>query len=298
MTPLIVWIAEPASARDTLNTIAELDAVGVDAVILPGEADGAADALLLASAATGRAPRIGLVPALSPWSQPPFHTARALNTLDALSRGRAGWFVDDRPLDGGGSDDSGRWFALGTSDSERAEALADYLAATAALWNSWEPDSVIADVTSGRYVDADRVHVPHYRGEFYASRGPLNAPRGPQGRPVRFAAGAATECADVVIVDSEDEVDAARFAGARVLLRLAGDAVLAPPASAADGYAFSDLGRGPRYGEVLHGVIPALLDGAPARSGLLRERFGLPEESFAFVLAPTLDDLILEEDAR
>ncbi|NQX27295.1 LLM class flavin-dependent oxidoreductase [Microbacteriaceae bacterium VKM Ac-2854] len=297
MNPLIVWIAEPASARDTLNTIAELDTAGVDAVILPGETDGAADALLLASAATRRAPRIGLVPALSPWSQPPFHTARALNTLDALSGGRAGWFVDDRPLDGGGSDDSGRWFAVGASDAERAEALADYLAATAALWNSWEPDSVIADVASGRYVDADRVHVPHYRGAYFASRGPLNAPRGPQGRPVRFAS-AAVDCADVVIVSSEDEVDAARFAGARVLLRLAAEAALAPPATAADGYAFAGIPRGPRYGEVLHGVIPALRAGAAARTGLLRERFGLSEEAFAFVLAPTIDDLTLEGSAR
>ncbi|NQX10885.1 LLM class flavin-dependent oxidoreductase [Microbacteriaceae bacterium VKM Ac-2855] len=293
-----MWLAEPASARDTLTTITELDAAGVDAVILPGEADGAADALLLASAATRRAPRIGLVPALSPWSQPPFHTARALNTLDALSSGRAGWFVDERPLDGGGSDDSGRWFAHRASAAERVDALADYLAATAALWNSWEPDSLIADVASGRYVDADRVHVPHYRGEYYAARGPLNAPRGPQGRPVRFAEGPVTECADVLIVSSETEVDAARAAGSRVLLRLDGDAVLAPPPTAGDGYAFAGISRGPRYGAVLHGVIPELLDGAAPRAGLLRERFALPEESFAFVLAPTLDDLILEGDPR
>lgn len=298
MNPLIVWIAEPGSARDTLNTVVELDALGVDAVVLPGEADGAADALLLASAATRRAPRIGLIPALSPWSQPPFHTARALNTLDALSRGRAGWFIDDRPLDGGGSDDSGRWFPQDAAPEDREDALADYLAATAALWNSWEPDSIVADLESGRYVDAARVHVPHYRGSHYSSRGPLNAPRGPQGRPVRFALDAAIECADVVIVDSEDAAIAARLTGVRVLLQLNGDAALAPPRTVADGYAFAGLARGPRYGEVMHGVIPTLLDGAEPRTGLLRERFALPEEAFAFAPAPALDDLILEETIR
>ncbi|WP_040796272.1 LLM class flavin-dependent oxidoreductase [Nocardia higoensis] len=290
--PTVLWLLEPASAQHMVRAIVELDLAGADAVVLPAESRGGPEPLLVAAAAAHRAPRIGLIAEISPWSQPPFLTARALNTLDALTRGRAGWFVGAEDTGAVCVDDSGRWSPDEAGAREREEALADYLAATAALWNSWEPHAIVADVAAGRYVDADCVHVPGYRGPYYATRGPLNAPRPPQGRPVRVAefvsaaAGsgilgtAASDTADVVLVERESEVAAAAETASHVLLRLGPGQALSPPETAADGYAFHGIGPGAMFGRVLHEVLPAL---AAARGGLLRDRLALPASDFDFV---------------
>jgi alkanesulfonate monooxygenase SsuD/methylene tetrahydromethanopterin reductase-like flavin-dependent oxidoreductase (luciferase family) len=288
--PMFVWFAEPASAAELLRTTVELDLAGVDAVVLPAPHAGGPDPMLLASAATRRAPRLGLIAELSPWTQPPFLTARALNTLDALSGGRAGWLVSDAIPGVTGIDDSGRWFPSGSSPAERREALADYLAATSALWNSWEPDSIVADVESGRYVDAAKVHPVHYRGPYYSTRGPLNAPRAPQGRPVRMArfdiACPAAALADVLVVESESDVAPARRHASRVLLivRPVKGELHAMPATAADGYAIVGVSRADGVGRALDGLRPSLP--RATAGGLLRDRLRLPEESFAYLVDP------------
>jgi len=283
-SPIAVWFLEPGNAATMLRTVLHLDLAGADAVVLPDEAD-CPEALLLAAAASRRAPRIGLVAEISPWSQPPFLTARALGTLDALTRGRAGWFVSGRDTGTTCSDDSGRWSAGTATAAERQDALADYLAATAALGNSWEPDALVADVPSGRYVDADCVHVTNYHGPYFSTRGPLNAPRPPQGRAVRFAEyrpnAAESDVADVLVVGSEEDIPGARASADRVLLKVAGEATAAPPVTSADGYAFCGVTDGRLLGQVLHETLPALVP-AP-RGGLLRDRFGLSASDFEFV---------------
>ncbi|MGW0024416.1 LLM class flavin-dependent oxidoreductase [Rhodococcus sp. NPDC003383] len=282
-SPVVVWFLEPGNAATMLRTIVQLDLAGADAVVLPGSAD-CPEALLLAAAASRRAPRIGVVAEISPWSQPPFLTARALGTLDALTRGRAGWFVSGHDTGTVSTDDSGRWFAGTATETERQDALADYLAATAALGNSWEPDALIADVPSGRYVDADCVHVTNYHGPYFSTRGPLNAPRPPQGRAVRFAeyreGTAESDVADVLVVRCEEDIRAARASADCVLLRVAGEAAVAPPVTSADGYAFSAV-SGRLIGQVLHETLPALVP--TPRGGLLRDRFGLSASDFEFV---------------
>jgi len=58
-----------------------------------------------------------------------------------------------------------------------------------ALWDSWADDAVLDDRASGQYARADRIRSIDYEGEFYRVAGPLNMPRGPQGRPVFVQAG-------------------------------------------------------------------------------------------------------------
>ncbi len=198
---------------------------------------------------------------------------------------RAGWFVSGRDTGTTCSDDSERWSAGTATAAERQDALADYLAATAALGNSWEPDALVADVPSGRYVDADCVHVTNYHGPYFSTRGPLNAPRPPQGRAVRFAEyrpnAAESDVADVLVVGSEEDIPAARASADRVLLKVAGDAAAAPPVTSADGYAFCGVTDGRLLGQVLHETLPALVP--TPRGGLLRDRFGLSASDFEFV---------------
>ncbi|MCM0621965.1 LLM class flavin-dependent oxidoreductase [Nocardioides bruguierae] len=270
--PLVVWFATTDSTARLGRLVLELDAAGVDAVVLPG--DGSVDPVLLAGFTTRTATRIGLVASLSPWVQPPFLAARALNTLDALSRGRAGWFLDTTAPTGRSGDDSGRWTPYDAAEAELVAARADYLAATEALWGSWEEGAIVADVATGRYVDAGKVHVPDHRGPYFASRGPLNAPPGPQGRPTLlacFAPGADVPAGvDVLVVTDEAHVAAAREHTATVLLAVGGASDASLPATTADGYAVRDVAYGSDSAAWLHGPLADLAE--TPRGGLLRDR--------------------------
>ena len=57
------------------------------------------------------------------------------------------------------------------------------------LWDSWSDDAVIDDPASGEYARIDAVRMLNHDGAHYHVAGPLNMPRGPQGRPVFVQAG-------------------------------------------------------------------------------------------------------------
>ena len=87
------------------------------------------------------------------------------------------------------------------------------------LWDSWEDDAEIRDVTSGRFIDRAKLHYIDFTGEWFSVRGPSITPRSPQGQPLvtalaysslpyRFAVGSA----DVVFVTPHDADDAGRIA--------------------------------------------------------------------------------------
>jgi len=57
------------------------------------------------------------------------------------------------------------------------------------LWDSWADDAVLDDRESGLYGRVDQIRPIDHKGEYYTVAGPLNMPRGPQGRPVLVQAG-------------------------------------------------------------------------------------------------------------
>ena len=70
---------------------------------------------------------------------------------------------------------------------------------------------MVRDRETGVYVDHTKVHRVDFEGQFYASRGPLNTVRPPQGRPVLCQAGAspkgrafAAKYADTIIAVGND----------------------------------------------------------------------------------------------
>jgi len=65
----------------------------------------------------------------------------------------------------------------------------EYMACVNALWDSWDPDSIIADTETGVLVDHTKVRQADFEGRWYKSRGPLNSGPLPQGRPVIAQAG-------------------------------------------------------------------------------------------------------------
>jgi FMN-dependent oxidoreductase (nitrilotriacetate monooxygenase family) len=71
----------------------------------------------------------------------------------------------------------------------RYEMADEWIEVTNRLWASWEIDAILADPATGVFADHRKVHPIDFEGRYYKSRGPLNAPPGPQGRPVICQAG-------------------------------------------------------------------------------------------------------------
>ena len=130
--------------------------------------------------------RLGIVPTLSTFAYHPYLTARIVGTLDQVSGGRAGWNMVT-----GSSDLSGQNFGLDhlPEHDTRYDMAAEYIDVVTKLWDSWEPGAIVADRKTGVLIDPTKVHTIDFKGEYYASRGPLNSGPCPQGRPVIAQAG-------------------------------------------------------------------------------------------------------------
>lgn len=144
------------------------------------------DPVTLVPLLTAATSRIGIIATCSTSFYPPWLLARRFTTLDHLSKGRVGWNVvtssEDRAAQNYGMD------KLAEHDNryERADEFVDLVGK---LWESWDEDAMVLDREKNVYVDHTKVHVTDFRGKYHASRGPLNLPAGPQGKPVICQAG-------------------------------------------------------------------------------------------------------------
>lgn len=130
--------------------------------------------------------RIGLISTVSTTFYTPYHAARMLASLDHISGGRIGWNVVTSMFDAEARNHS--MDAMPPS-VERYARAAEFIDVALALWDSWADDAMIAD-RAGLFADPDRLSAVNHVGEHFNVAGPLNVPRGPQGRPVLFQAGA------------------------------------------------------------------------------------------------------------
>lgn len=198
-----------------------------DATAHPAEVAARLDAIVRASFAGPLTTRLGLAPRVQPRSVEPFHLAAQLASLDIATLGRAGWVVgdDDQP----GLADALDRVVPETPEARRQE-VRDVVTTVRRLWDSWEDDAVIKDVTTGRYIDADRVHNVEVTTATFSVHGASITPRPPQGHPVVIAPEDVLDpsLADVTLVagpDAEEvafRAERARRQGAtRVLAELA-----------------------------------------------------------------------------
>jgi alkanesulfonate monooxygenase SsuD/methylene tetrahydromethanopterin reductase-like flavin-dependent oxidoreductase (luciferase family) len=129
---------------------------------------------------------LGVIATGSATFYPPFMLARTMSTLDHMSGGRVGWNVvtssEDRAAQNFGLE------KLPEHDL-RYEMAEEFIELALKLWESWEPDAITMNRETGYYADHTKVHPINYEGRFHSSRGPLNTPRSPQGRPVICQAG-------------------------------------------------------------------------------------------------------------
>jgi FMN-dependent oxidoreductase (nitrilotriacetate monooxygenase family) len=130
--------------------------------------------------------RLGLGATRSTTYDQPYHVAREFASLDHLSGGRAAWNVVTSMNDGEALN-----FGIDVHlDHDRRYDRADeFVELTCKLWDSWDEDALILDKQRGIYANPDRVRYVNHDGAWFRSRGPLNIPRSPQGRPVIIQAG-------------------------------------------------------------------------------------------------------------
>ncbi len=144
------------------------------------------DPLPILGALAASTNRIGLGATRSTTYDAPYNIAREFATLDHISAGRAAWNVVTSMNDGEALN-FGSVPHLG--HDERYDRADEFMEVAFSLWNSWEPDALVLDRERGIYADPDKVHYLNHVGKWFQSRGPLNIPQSPQGRPVVIQAG-------------------------------------------------------------------------------------------------------------
>jgi FMN-dependent oxidoreductase (nitrilotriacetate monooxygenase family) len=144
------------------------------------------DPVPLLGALAASTTHIGLGATRSTSYDQPYHVAREFATLDHLSGGRAAWNVVTSMNDGEALNFG---VAQHLEHDARYDRADEFVELACELWNSWEPGALVLDRENGVYADPDRVHYVRHEGPWFSSRGPLNIPRSPQGRPVIIQAG-------------------------------------------------------------------------------------------------------------
>lgn len=127
---------------------------------------------------------IGLIGTANTTYNEPYTLARRLASLDQISGGRAGWNLVTSL--GGGENHNRDDHVLHADRYQRAEEFFDVITG---LWDSWDDGAAIRDKDSGIWLDVDKLHVLNHKGAHFSVKGPLNAPRPPQGYPVIAQAG-------------------------------------------------------------------------------------------------------------
>lgn len=255
-------LADPALARPV---IAAADAAGLDLLVLGRAELRPFDAQVIAAWAAPLTRRVGVIATVPASNAHPFHVARALSAVDFLAGGRTGWSVIPEGAPTGMAE--------------------DMVHAARALWDGWGSDALVIDKASGVYLDSAKVSVPGYTGPFFDVAGPVNAMRPPQGQPVLVidnGAALAIDDADIALVDAPG----AAAGATKRLLKIAGGAPVDGAAlerafatGEIDGAHFDLSGAAADLPAAIAriGTLFAERPGdAPAASGSLRERLGLP----------------------
>jgi FMN-dependent oxidoreductase (nitrilotriacetate monooxygenase family) len=144
------------------------------------------DPAVLAPMIMQQTKNIGIITTLSTTEYNPFLLARLTNTLDHVSDGRAGWNIVTGSNDGGAQNFG---YDKQFPHDQRYEMADEYVDVVQKLWNSWDADAMVIDEENEIFADPSKVHPIFHEGKYFRSRGPLSAPRSPQGHPVICQAG-------------------------------------------------------------------------------------------------------------
>jgi FMN-dependent oxidoreductase (nitrilotriacetate monooxygenase family) len=130
--------------------------------------------------------KIGIATTLTTTFYPPWLLARQIATLDHYSNGRMGWNIVTA-----NSDAVAQNFGYDKQfeHDQRYDMADEYMDLVKQLWEAWQPDAVVQDLTTNTFIDPSKVKAVNFQGKYYKSRGPLNVPRSPQTAPLYVAPG-------------------------------------------------------------------------------------------------------------
>jgi FMN-dependent oxidoreductase (nitrilotriacetate monooxygenase family) len=156
--------------------------------------------LTLLAALAPMTSHIGLVSTASTTYNEPYHVARKFASLDNISGGRAGWNIVTS-----WSEQEAWNFSRDThlDYDTRYDRAQEFVDVVTGLWDSWEDDAFVHDKVSGQFYNPSKLHVLNHRGKHFAVRGPLSAPRTPQGRPILVQAGAAEQGQEIAAANAD-----------------------------------------------------------------------------------------------
>lgn len=163
--------------------LADQLALGDD--IVSGPRTGLEPITVLAALAAGTS-RIGLIATASTTYTEPFNLARQFASIDHISDGRVGWNIVTSWLTTAADNYGG---GAPITHDDRYERGEEFMTVVKALWDSWAADAIVDDRLAGRYTKLGAINRIDHEGKYYRVAGPLNVPRGPQGRPVLVQAG-------------------------------------------------------------------------------------------------------------
>ncbi|MDR1647155.1 MAG: LLM class flavin-dependent oxidoreductase [Zoogloeaceae bacterium] len=172
------------------------DFIGRSGTIKPGDTRNPVsyqfEPFTLQSVIAAHTRNIGLVVTLNTNFNYPYNVARLFTSLDHLSGGRAAWnVVPQWPTH------TAENFGLTENPPphpERYQRAGEFLAATKALWDSWDDNAFDhPDRQKRQFFDPASAHPVDFQGRYYAVRGLLDLPRPIQGYPVIVQAGNSEE---------------------------------------------------------------------------------------------------------
>jgi FMN-dependent oxidoreductase (nitrilotriacetate monooxygenase family) len=176
---------------------------------------------MLAALATSTS-HIGLGATASTTYSDPFSVARAFASLDHISNGRAAW----NAVTTANPATAANFGTTHPDHARRYERAGEFIDVVRGLWDGWADDAIVADRTSGLYIDPAKLRPIDHDGPFFKVKGPLNIGRCPQGHPVVLQAGGsetgqdlAARTADVVFTVVQD-IEEAKAAYASLKNRL------------------------------------------------------------------------------
>lgn len=143
------------------------------------------DPLMLTALMAKATEHIGLITTMSTSLHEPYNIARAMRSLDLMSKGRAGWNV----VTTGAAPVLLNYYPEILNHDEKHARSTEVWEAVLKLWGSWHKDALKLDVETGLFADSSLIQPINYKGKYVTTRGPINMPPSQQGMPVIFTAG-------------------------------------------------------------------------------------------------------------
>lgn len=142
--------------------------------------------------------KIGLVATISTSFFPPYIAARQLQSLQWLSKGRAGWNIVTA-LEGGNN-----FGQKSLPPSElRYQIAQEFVDVVQKLWASYPYKAIEANREQGIYADTQQIQPIEHCGEHFSVEGPLNLPSYPNQRVAFFQAGSSDSGRDFAVRNAD-----------------------------------------------------------------------------------------------